>query len=387
MGPTAVTDPKLLTVWDPRLREYDFGPGHPFAMAFRELGARLLDASLPSEGTVQWERSLAPASASTLGTFHTESYVQSVERSGHLGRRVWLDAGDTPSFPGCDEAAARVVAGTVTAVQESIERSAPTFHPFGGLHHAHPDRASGFCIYNDVAIGVRHAVERLGKVAYIDIDAHHGDGVMYGFYDSGKVLDIDFHQDGRTLFPGTGAVNEHGGGDGAGLKVNIPLPPGAGDEALVPLFERIVPPLLEEFRPELIILQHGVDGHAGDPLAQLQFTPHGYLAVVRRLLSLAGELSHGRLVVTGGGGYDPVNVALTLAQTGRVLAGEPPIPHPGAETPVEWRSEFFRQTEQAAPISWEAPSTLAHSPWSRPREEALVHEISQSLGRAFPRRG
>ncbi len=353
-------------------------------MAFRELGTRLFEASLPAPETVDWQRSVNPASAETLGTFHTEAYVQSVERSGHHGRRLWLDAGDTPSFPGCDEAAARVVGGTVDAVDSAIERRGPSFHPFGGLHHAHPDRASGFCIYNDVAVGVRSAMDRIGKVAYIDIDAHHGDGVMYGFYDSGQVLDIDFHQDGRTLFPGTGSVSEHGGGDGSGLKVNLPLPPWAGDEALVPLFERIVPPLLEEFRPGLIILQHGVDGHAGDPLAQLQFTSHGYAAVVSRLLQLSSELSQGRLVVTGGGGYDPVNVALTLAKTGRLLAGEPAFPSPGAETPAEWRSEFLRQLDQSAPMSWDAPFTLSPTPWNRQRENALVHELSNTLGRKFP---
>jgi acetoin utilization protein AcuC len=353
-------------------------------MAFRELGTRLFEASLPNPESVDWQRTVAPASADTLGTFHTEAYVQSVERSAHLGSRVWLDAGDTPSFPGCDEAAARVVEGTVNAVEAAIARGGPTFHPFGGLHHAHPDRASGFCIYNDVALGVRTAVERVGKVAYIDIDAHHGDGVMYGFYDSGKVLDIDFHQDGRTLFPGTGSVTEHGGGDGAGLKVNLPLPPGAGDRALISLFERIVPPLLKEFRPEVIILQHGVDGHAGDPLAQLQFTPHGYAAVVSRLLRLSSELAHGRLVVTGGGGYDPVNVSLALARTGRLLAGEPAVPAPGAETPAVWRSEFLRQVEQSAPLSWDAPPGLTFDPWNRQREDALVQALSTTLGRKFP---
>lgn len=375
---------KLFTVWDPRSREYDFGAGHPFAMAFRELGTRLFEASLEDPSAVDWQRSVQPASPELLGRFHTESYIQSVERSAHLGRRVWLDSGDTPSFPGCDEAAGRLVAGTVEAVEASLARRGPAFHPFGGLHHAHPDRASGFCIYNDVAIGVRTALERVGKVAYIDIDAHHGDGVMYGFYDSGDVLDIDFHQDGRTLFPGTGDVSEHGGGDGSGLKVNLPLPPGAGDDALIPLFERVVPPLLEDFRPDLIILQHGVDGHAGDPLAQLQFTTRGYGAVVERLLRLSSELSEGRLVVTGGGGYDPVNVALTLAQAGRMLAGDSPTPGEGAETPSKWRAEFVRQTEQSAPMSWEAPPALAPSPWSPQWEETLIKALSVALGRKFP---
>ena len=378
---------KLFAVWDPRERLYDFGPGHPFVMSFRELGARLFELSLTEPTAVDWQRTVAPASMDILTRFHTEGYVQSVERSSHLGRRVWLDSGDTPAFPGCDEAAGRVAQGTVDAVNASIERRGPAFHPFGGLHHAHPDRASGFCIYNDVALGVREAFERLGKVAYIDIDAHHGDGVMYGFYNSGKVLDIDFHQDGRTLFPGTGYVHERGGGDGAGLKVNVPLPPGAGDEALLPLFERIVPPLLEEFRPGLIVLQHGVDGHAGDPLAQLQYTPRGYSTVVSRLLRLASDLCHGRLVVTGGGGYDPLNVSIALARAGRVLAGEPAVPPGDGETPLQWRTEYFGRTELSAPISWEVPPSLAPTLWTKAKEEELIAQLARNLGRKFPASG
>ncbi|EQD44777.1 Histone deacetylase superfamily, partial [mine drainage metagenome] len=171
-----------------------------------------------------------------------------------------LDHGDTPAFPGCFEEAARIVEGTVRAVDFALAERGRAFHPAGGLHHAHRDAASGFCIFNDVAVGVERAVSAGHRVAYLDIDAHHGDGVMYGFYDSGRVLDIDVHQDGRTLFPGTGAVSEIGAGDGEGRKVNVPLPPGAGDETLVPLVARLVPTLLRDFRPDLIVVQHGADG-------------------------------------------------------------------------------------------------------------------------------
>lgn len=378
---------RLLTVWDRRFREYDFGPGHPFAMAFRELATRLFEATLPREAKVDWIRSVSPAAPELLETFHTEAYVQSVERSAHLGHRIWLDSGDTPSFPGCDVAAARIVQGTASAVLHAREHNSRAFQPFGGLHHAHPDRASGFCIYNDLAIGIRQAVDAGLRVAYVDIDAHHGDGVMYGFYDSGRVLDIDFHQDGRTLFPGTGAVAEHGGGDGDGLKINVPLPPGCGDDALVPLFERIVPPLFEEFRPGLIVLQHGVDAHVGDPLAQLQYTTHGYEHVVTRLLHMADRFSEGRLVVTGGGGYDPANVSLALARSGHLLAGEPTVPEGERELPPEWRERYLHQVEEEAPTVWNSPRILAPSPWDRDQEEALVQEISATVGRRFPRPG
>ena len=192
------------------------------------------------------------------------------------GAPIPLDAGDTPSFSGCFEAAARIAEGAACAVDFTLEHKAPSFHPAGGLHHAHPDRASGFCIFNDVALAVGRAVAAGHRVVYIDIDAHHGDGVMYGYYSSGRVLDIDFHQDGRTLFPGTGTTDETGLADGNGLKVNLPLPPGPGDEALGPLFQWIVPPLVRSFRPDLIVVQHGADGHVGDPLTALQYTSRVY---------------------------------------------------------------------------------------------------------------
>jgi len=206
---------------------------------------------------------------------------------------------------------------------------------------------------------------------------------MYGFYSTGRLLDIDFHQDGRTLFPGTGHVTETGTGDGAGLKVNVPLPPGAGDEALVPLVQRLVPPLIREFRPDLLVVQHGVDGHWGDPLARLQYTPAGYAEVDRTLLELAREFG-GRLVVTGGGGYHPSNVARTLARTAYRLAG---IPLPSDESPLpeEWRAVFFETFGFPAPSRWVDPCALARSPWGLMSEERLVRSIEEALGRRFPK--
>src|SRR5208282_4093747 len=259
--------PRGQLVWDERFTDYDFGPDHPFTEQSRQSSVRLLETLLPSDAPVEFVREVAVATREYLETFHEAEFVELVHQAGQRwGAPSPRDAGDTPSFPGCFDAAARIAEGAARAVDYALEHRAPSFHPAGGLHHAHPERASGFCIFNDVALAVGRAVAAGHRVAYVDIDAHHGDGVMYGFYSSGRVLDIDFHQDGRTLFPGTGSTDETGLADGDGLKVNLPLPPGAGDEALRPLFQRVVPPLLRSFRPDLIVLQHGADGHVGDPL-------------------------------------------------------------------------------------------------------------------------
>jgi acetoin utilization protein AcuC len=374
----------LIVVWDPRFRAYDFGPDHPFTEASRELAVRLLETSLSPEqrSEVDWVREVEPASWPELLTFHDRGYLEKVRLAGEGRIRVPLDAGDTPAFPGCFEASARIVAGTELAVRRVLERGGMAFAPGGGLHHAHPASASGFCIFNDLAVGIAAAIGAGRRVAYVDLDVHHGDGVMYGFYRSGRLLDIDFHQDGRTLFPGTGHVTETGDGDGAGLKVNIPLPPGAGDEALVPLAQRLVPPLLREFRPELLVVQHGVDGHWGDPLAQLQYTPQGYAAVDKLLGELARELGS-RLVVTGGGGYTARNVARTLARAAFRFAGLA-LPADSEPVPTRWKVEFYETTGESAPPLWVDPPDLSPSGWDPAREEALVRSLERALGRRFP---
>jgi acetoin utilization protein AcuC len=326
---------------------------------------------------------VAVASRPTLETFHRPGYLEFVEQASGLAKEILLDTGDTPSFPGCYEATARIVQGAVDALDDTLEHRHPAFHPSGGLHHAHPDRASGFCIFNDVAIAVAHALGKGHRVAYVDIDAHHGDGVMYGFYDSGKVLDIDFHQDGRTLFPGTGFPHETGRGDGAGLKVNLPLPPGAGDEALVPLFRRVVPPLLRKFRPDVIILQHGVDGHYGDEIAHLQYSPAGYAEIDRMILALAREITGGRLLVAGGGGYRAESVSRVLARAGLILA-DLPAPEDHAALPHAWREEFASTFRRAAPRTWADREELDPSPWTEVDEKQLMGQLESRLGEKFP---
>ncbi len=378
------TAPRLAVVWDERFRAYDFGPDHPFSERSRALAVRLLrELPAASGGAIEWVDAVEPASWATLETFHRRKFLSFVASVSAAEAPSLLDAGDTPGFPGCFEAAGRIVAGADRALELVLTRGLPAFHPAGGLHHAHPDRASGFCIFNDVAIAVGRAVREGRRVAYLDIDAHHGDGVMYGYYQSGRVLDIDFHQDGRTLFPGTGFPPETGRGDGAGLKVNVPLPPAAGDSALLPLFRRIVPALLREFRPEVIVLQHGVDGHVGDALAQLQYTPAAYEEIDRTVLALAEEVAGGRLVVTGGGGYRAASVSRVLARAGAVLAGDGPLEGEG-RLPEAWRREFGNATGETAPASWRQNPAPSVSSWTPEHEATLVRELEAELGRRFP---
>ncbi len=375
----------IAVVWDPRFRSYEFGPEHPFTERSRDLAARLLRASLaPAEaGRVRWVGEVEPSPPESLTLFHEATYVAAIEAAGAAVERTWLDAGDTPSFPGCYDAARTIVGGMEAAVGLALEERIRSFHPAGGLHHAAPGAASGFCIFNDLGVGIARAVAAGFRVAYVDLDVHHGDGVMYGFYDSGRVLAIDFHEDGRGQFPGTGFPEETGRGDGAGSKVNVPLPPGAGDEAFLPLFRRIVPPLFEAFRPQLVVVQHGVDAHWGDALGRLQYTSRGYREALRTLAGLADEHAHGRLVVTGGGGYRAGAVARILAGAGRLLAGLP-LPSAATPTPKLWRAEFEQEMEAPAPTRWDDAPVLPPSPWNREREEALVRALEAALGRRFP---
>ncbi len=378
--------PSLTVVWDPRFLDYDFGGHHPFSERSRELAVDLLRAIVP-DGAPQaptWISDVRSSDRRTLEAFHRPDYLDRVEEMGLAENGGYLDAGDTPAFPGCHAASARIVEGALRALRASRDTGGPAFHPAGGLHHAHPDRASGFCIYNDLAVAIAKLVSEGRRVAYLDVDAHHGDGVMYGFYDSGRVLDIDFHQDGRTLFPGTGFPEETGRGDGTGFKVNLPLPPFAGDRALLPLFRRVALPLLRDFRPEMLVVQHGVDGHFGDPLAQLQYSPEAYAEIDAALVAFAREQTQGRLLVTGGGGYRPAAVARVLATTGLLLAGGAP-PSAGAELPPRWRSRFREVTGSSAPHEWNETAPPVPSAWEAQDEDRLVATLEEQLGCRFPR--
>jgi acetoin utilization protein AcuC len=265
------------------------------------------------------------ASEEEIRRFHTSSHIRLVKDLSVRGGGGCLDAGDTPAFPGMYEAAAYVVGSTLELL-DSLAREEIThgFNPMGGLHHARRGSAAGFCVFNDVGVALETAARELhlSPVLYVDIDAHHGDGVFYSFEEDPNVFIGDLHEDGRFLYPGTGQERETGSGAAKGTKLNIELQPGAGDETFVKAFDRVLE-LAEVAKPKLVIFQCGADSLRGDPLAHLELTPaaHGYAAA--KLAEISHRFSDGRLLALGGGGYNPVstseawlNVVKTLGRHG-----------------------------------------------------------------------
>ena len=378
-----MSDCRTLMSWDPRYLDYDFGEGHPFSERSRGSAVRLLEAMRFFERTnISRQSEVSQIPDHMMLNFHTLRHVERVRRESESPEPGLLDHGDTPAFSGVWDASRRVVSGTVHAVQSVVAGEFPhATNLAGGLHHASPGAASGFCVLNDVGVAIATGLKKdwFQRIAYIDIDAHHGDGVMYGFYGDGRVLDIDFHQDGRTLFPGTGSLGEVGAEKGKGLKVNVPLPPGTGTEDFLFLFERIVPGLLRDYRPELIVMQSGVDAFSGDPLAHLEYTRRAYSGAVTLVHELAHELCHGRMVLVGGGGYSPASVARVLAQDALILSGDG-VPQDDDPLPDTWRAEFTKEFSEAAPTTWGSGPHDAPRAWPAGAREKLLHQLSEHTG-------
>ncbi len=313
----------VLVLKGANIAAYGFGEGHPFGPDRHDVFHReLADRGLAGQVTLACA---GEATHAELGAFHTREHISRVETLCLVGTG-WLDGGDTPARRGLDAAAAAVVGASIFAMEHIMAGHARrAFVPIAGLHHARRDRAAGFCIYNDCGVVLellrsRHGLKRL---AYVDIDAHHGDGVFYAFEEDPGIGFADIHEDGRYLYPGTGAAEETGRGAAAGTKLNIPLAPGASDNEFRRAWER-VEAYLADFRPEFIVLQCGADSLAGDPITHLQFSPaaHGYAAA--RLCAIADRWCGGRLLATGGGGYNRRNLALawTAVVEAFVAAGQ-----------------------------------------------------------------
>jgi acetoin utilization protein AcuC len=297
---------QVLVLQGENIAAYGFGEGHPFGPdrhdAFHaELARRRLNVRLATAGD---------ATRAELETFHTPRYIDFVTQAC-AQNTGFLDRGDTPARAGIAEAATAVAGATLYAVNAVMQGAAPrAFVPIAGLHHAGRDHAAGFCVFNDCGIALEVLRQRYGlsRIAYVDIDAHHGDGMFYAFEADPEVCIVDAHEDGRVLFPGTGHAQETGKGAAQGTKLNLVLPPGAGDAEFLAAWEQ-GEALLEAARPEFILLQCGADSIAGDPITHLQLTPQAHAEVAARLSRLAARHCEGRMIALGGGGYNRDNLA------------------------------------------------------------------------------
>lgn len=290
------------------LARYGFGDGHPFGLD--RLGS--FWSGMTERDLIAAVEVAAPvmASRTVIESFHSAAYVDRViERSADgVG---FLDYGDTPAFPGVDEAAAWVVGSTLDAVRRLLkEQGRRAFVPIAGLHHARRHTAGGFCVFNDcgVAIEALLATDSIRRIAYVDIDAHHGDGVFYAFEGDPRVIIGDIHEDGRFLYPGTGGAHETGSGTASGTKLNIPLRPGSDDDAFSEAWLRIEAHI-DAADPDFVILQCGADGLAGDPLTHLAYTAAAHRRATKSLCAIADRHCDGRMLALGGGGYDPQGIA------------------------------------------------------------------------------
>ncbi len=322
--------------------KYAFSSGH----ALREVRVKLARDLIEEMGLLRAadERKPPPASDADLLTVHDRAYVSVVKRLSKDPRvpepDFGLEPGDNPPFPGMYEAALLQVGGTLLAcdlvVRNEVERA---YNLGGGFHHAMRARASGFCIFNDVAIGIQKLLaDGMRRVLYVDIDGHHGDGVQAAFARDSHVLTISLHEDGHFLFPGSGFVDEMGEGEGKGYSVNVPLPPHTRDEAWIRAFDAVVLPLAASFRPDVLVTQTGADAHTGDPLTHLDLTTEAYEHAGVRFDEISRAHCGGRWIAVGGGGYDVTVVPrvwtlLFAAQVGK---------RPGNALPEEWLRDCRR---------------------------------------------
>ncbi|MDX5150892.1 MAG: acetoin utilization protein AcuC [Acidiferrobacterales bacterium] len=290
------------------LGAYSFGEAHPFGPARQTAFLELFQENDLDKRTKICKPAQAPQE--TIELFHSHDYVEWVKKLSEQGTGL-LDAGDTPAFPRMYEAAATVVGTTVSAVDKVMSSNClRAFIPIAGLHHARRDRAAGFCIFNDCGVAIEYLRYRYGlrRILYVDIDAHHGDGVLYGFEQDPDVRIVDLHEDGRYLYPGTGSSSETGVGPAVGTKQNYPMTAGANDANFLQEWERALE-FMEESEPEFILLQCGADSLDGDPLTHLRYTAETHYRAAFDLAKLADRLASGRVVAMGGGGYNLQNIA------------------------------------------------------------------------------
>jgi acetoin utilization protein AcuC len=339
--------------WDDALLGYDFGPSHPMSPVRLDLTMRLagelgvLDATSVNGPTA--------ATLEELMRVHTPEMIAAVQRcsapdsDGDIAHG--LGTPDVPVFEGMHDVSSLVVGATLGAARAVLNGDASHgFSPAGGLHHAMPNSSGGFCVYNDVAIAIADLLDAgVERVAYVDVDVHHGDGVQTAFWDDPRVLTISLHQHPHTLYPGTGWSEDIGAGNGEGYAVNLALPPNIDDDGWLRALHSVVPHLLEAFSPQVLVSQHGCDSHVLDPLANMALTIDGQRLAAVALHGWAHEYAGGRWVGTGGGGYAVVDVVPRIWT--HVMAEMSGVPiAPDTEVPEKWRKYVASRFGRSAPL-------------------------------------
>jgi acetoin utilization protein AcuC len=381
-----------LVVWDDALLDYDLGD-HPLDPVRVELTMALARALgvLDRDG-VRVEAPVAATDAALLRV-HTAEYVAAIKEAS-AGRRTsgyGLGTSDNPVFPGIHETSA-LIAGATRQAAEAVWTGAAqhAVSIAGGLHHAMPDRASGFCVYNDPAIAIAHLLD-LGaeRIAYVDVDVHHGDGVQAIFYDDPRVLTVSLHESPLSLFPGTGYPSETGGPGAEGTAVNVALPPGADDAGWLRAYHAVVPSVVRAFRPQVLFTQCGADAYRTDPLANLQLTVDGQRASYLALRALADEVCDGRWVATGGGGYALVE-CVPRAWTHLLAIATGDAIDPATPTPQAWQElARLRRPQHRTPTSMTDGVEPAYRPWDpggdgAPSDGAIDRAVLATRREVFP---
>ena len=356
-------------VWSPALLEYDFGPQHPMNPLRLDLTMRLAQSMGVLDATGVQVVGAEPAADDVLSLAHTPAYVAAVRRASAEGApdlEHGLGTEDDPVFAGMHEAAARIVAGTVEgadAVWDGHVEHAVNIA--GGMHHAMADHAAGFCLYNDAVAAIRRLLDRgAQRVAYVDLDAHHGDGVEAAFWDDPRVLTVSIHESGATLFPGTGHTTDIGGPHARGHVVNDALPARTGDTAWLRALGSVVLPLARAFAPDVVVSQHGCDAHAQDPLTNLAVSVDAQREAMVLVHELAHEVCDGRWVALGGGGYAVAQVVPRVWTHLLAVAAHRPI-DVTAPIPQEWREHTERVFGFPAPaVMGDGGDDRPPRPWS-----------------------
>ncbi|HTT52154.1 MAG TPA: acetoin utilization protein AcuC [Streptosporangiaceae bacterium] len=379
----------LHVAWDDRLTSYDFGPGHPLAPVRVELTMALARALGVLDAPGLSTAVPKPASTQQLELVHDPAYLAAV-RVGAANPVFGLGTPDNPVFPGMHDASALVAGATLAAAGAVWSGQADHgANVAGGLHHAMRRSASGFCVYNDPAIAISWLLAQgAQRIAYVDIDVHHGDGVQAAFYDDPRVLTISLHEHPMTLFPGTGLPSDTGGPHADGQAVNVALPAGTGDAGWLRAFDAVVPPLLRQFRPDILVSQHGCDTHRLDPLAHLELSIDAQRTAHHRLHELAHETAAGRWLLTGGGGYELVQVVPRTWTHLLAEAAHQPV-DPAALIPAQWREYTHARTGMDAPVRMTDGAEAGFAPFDGGYDPAdpIDRAVMATRSAVFPSHG